>query len=575
MELEVKNDYRLVPPNEAIKIFKYALKEIGIEINEKILVDENKIMFSCRVQVNNDSLLQFNIGVNGKGTSKELSLASGYGEFIERLQNNVLFTHTYFASNDFLNQNKYEFASYYNTILNNNLILSYRFGPDEEIRDGKITLPFYNVIKNRVDNLPIAEILKTSSSTGMSSGNAPLEAIIQGVDEIFERYFIKEIIIKNIILPLLSKENDSEYYVHYIRKLEEKYNWEIQIRDCSLLTGINAYGILILDLIGNKYRFSLGVGKTIKSIIESVLGELFQGGRKPDLVDIDIPYQTELMEDNNLKQIEILKNIHNRSGHYPINIFNNNITNKKNNIKENNYSIDDYFRVQLDAIKALDFDLFIRDVSYIGIPTYHCYVPGMSETRDLFITSEDVNLPQLFIKLNSITKLHYNERAELIRILEKKDELYLGLYKFYNKKRIFSIEKVEIILSILYFKNNDFKMARVKIQEYLSMVKDDNQIIFFTALRDYIYLSEKGSNTKILDTIYGEEMSSVIINFFKDDFLISNFNLPECFNCTNCYINSSCNYFELIKLVKSIQEIFLSNIPSQSNLKTILNKSIK
>lgn len=82
--------YKALPPEITVTKIRSILQKIGIFVREDIYTASNNL-FTARISIANDSLKNLNIGTNGKGTSYLYALASGYAEFMERLQNKILF----------------------------------------------------------------------------------------------------------------------------------------------------------------------------------------------------------------------------------------------------------------------------------------------------------------------------------------------------------------------------------------------------------------------------------------------------------------------------------------------------
>lgn len=84
--------YKAVSPEETIYRIRVILNKTGILLKESSCVKDG--LYACRLTVNNDSLSVLDIGTNGKGRSYEYALASGYAEFMERLQNGIVYNQT-------------------------------------------------------------------------------------------------------------------------------------------------------------------------------------------------------------------------------------------------------------------------------------------------------------------------------------------------------------------------------------------------------------------------------------------------------------------------------------------------
>ena len=80
--------YKATTPIHTVSKIRKILSNIGILLLERHMIHDK--FSSCRVVIGNDGLGKLNIGTNGKGRTFEYSLASGYAEFMERLENHLL-----------------------------------------------------------------------------------------------------------------------------------------------------------------------------------------------------------------------------------------------------------------------------------------------------------------------------------------------------------------------------------------------------------------------------------------------------------------------------------------------------
>ena len=77
--------YKEITPAETVKRLKKILSDIHIETEEQWQKESSIGTWALRVVLKGT-----NIGTNGKGVSKEFSLASAYAELFERYQNDLL-----------------------------------------------------------------------------------------------------------------------------------------------------------------------------------------------------------------------------------------------------------------------------------------------------------------------------------------------------------------------------------------------------------------------------------------------------------------------------------------------------
>lgn len=122
--------------------------------------------------------------MSGKGMTEGYALASGYAEFMERLQNGILYDHrlpSLAAAAD-------DDPALAALLRANGLAFPHSYAPDERVAGGDVVEPFYSVFDDDVIEVPFHRLRAHCGSNGMCAGNDPLEAVIQGISEVFERY---------------------------------------------------------------------------------------------------------------------------------------------------------------------------------------------------------------------------------------------------------------------------------------------------------------------------------------------------------------------------------------------------
>lgn len=141
------------PQETCDKIFQILLNNGKVfDINHNVILHEFDL-YSCQIKD-----LQLNRAVNGKGSTPAYALASGLGEYIERLASNFLSPRSY----------------------------STPLFPDEEVINDILYTPCRNLYTEEV------ELIKTKSlyenTTGVASGNSYYEAMFHALCEVLERY---------------------------------------------------------------------------------------------------------------------------------------------------------------------------------------------------------------------------------------------------------------------------------------------------------------------------------------------------------------------------------------------------
>lgn len=252
-------EYKETTPENTINFIRSILNDLGL-----LLLDSNANrdnIFACRVILGNHNLTKLGIGMNGKGSTFEYALASGYAEFMEKIQNRFLcdYMHSYYGTKEFI-KNLPSNSRYKEKLHQENVILDFRYDEREEYWPlEKVLTSFGNelmllyhadnieelksilidVIKieenhilmipcfSQKDNdevfIPIDLILHAIGSNGMTAGNSEKEALLHGFCEIFERYALKNIYYGELTPPTIPIEEFSETPVYEkIKYLIEK-----------------------------------------------------------------------------------------------------------------------------------------------------------------------------------------------------------------------------------------------------------------------------------------------------------------------------------------------------------------
>lgn len=174
------------------------------------------------------------MGTNGKGVNPNYSLASAYGEFMERLQNYKLLPIKYGLMNDLqlteLHSGKIKLHEFNEKIKKSSLMEK----SIEKYNDFDCdTHLYYSVREKKEISLPSDIISSSCFTNGMCAGNTREEALCQGLCEVYERYAAR--------LVFLDKKKPKNINHKYLQKLDvyqllypfKKKGFEIIFKDCS------------------------------------------------------------------------------------------------------------------------------------------------------------------------------------------------------------------------------------------------------------------------------------------------------------------------------------------------------
>lgn len=587
--------YKAVPPKETIHRIKRILEYNGID-TKCITFGKEEICRSARVVLAANNLLTLNIGTNGKGIDENYASASAYAELMERLQNKMLVFTTKYASPLFRKNNP---------ALADNFpgLLSFRYFPDEEYRrideyelcrlgcrflPGNILfkdcsnnqyydmpfLPFYNFNRDEIEYIPYDLIRFAAGSTGLCAGNTPEEAILQGINEIFERYVLQQIYIRHPRFPKIdiSLFKDTAIW-EILMRLKESTNWKFEIMDCSLEGMFPVIGLYISDPTDNSYTFRLGADNNPVIALSRCLTEIFQG------TDINkssfIPISG--MNSNWFASNEYRKNLINGRGQFPKEVFLSENTTDLSKWHKQYSSIEENFKSTVHWLLINGYTLYVRDNSFLSFPAYHVYIPGLSDVNhNLYNIRADLKPAEHYYEVMPeyrIKKLSKQEIKSFESKYRDNTGSYIPLFD-YSSAKYNKINK-HLLQALLLFKIHDSN-AWLFMSEFLNAMETRGTKLgdYYYCLRDFMHCFNDCKIEDIRQILIGkysentvEEVISVI-----PEHILDNLPLPECFNCSSCPIKHECLYDQVIKFEASVQKVQILKPINQSHLKNLNKK---
>ena len=601
--------YKVLQPEQTINNIRNILNDIGILLCEKHVLQEG--LYSCRVKIGNNGLLPLNIGTNGKGRSFEYSLASGYAEFIERLQNRLLLdpkkvtASKVFSSYAFWNEydiadendlNSYSFSydvkekevtpDYFVGDIGEDLKRFCDCSADTDIRSilSKVSdkqtltaIPFYSVADKKEVFLPIEFLLLMTGSNGMASGNSPKEAMLQAICEILERYVINEIYWKQLTPPTIPLDyfKGSAVY-NRILALKSKAGYDFIVKDCSLGSGIPAIGLIIIDKTRQMYNFIIGVDCIPAIALERCLTEIHQGttyfhGLPYQFIDTASADEKEKEKiANNLADIFVYG-----KGYWPASIFKDTFSYEFQGFNQDlGMSNAADLRYCMDLVKKMGYNIYIRDNSILGFPTYYVVVPGMSQIHKAEpvpfgkYTDSMKNLGNV----NRLGRIDDEIASSLLRAIDENYALMKEKKFDFQKAFVYNVNKdlkelsIELLASLLAYYLGD----GAKCLKYFELHIAENNVTskYFLACRDYLKLKLSGENAlQMLSTLYGQDLAREVIDDFRDPKKVFQYyRLPNCPNCTSCKLQGECRVKQIRKLNSNICKIEMNHPLQQSQV---------
>lgn len=528
-------------------------------------------------------------GTNGKGTTPQYSLASAYAEYIERLQNGFVIGASS-VNRLFLNKIKTQSDFYFYPDEKVLSIHEFENLPEEFLEDifgdvsfedrsvlikslfdrlkengleGVVSVPFFNLQEKKVTYLPYNLVTTLTGSNGMAAGNNASEGLFQGICELYERNAAGIIFFEGLTPATISREILKKYREEYniILQIEEN-GYEVIVKDFSCNKGLPVLGLVIIDPILKKYRLNVGSETSFKIALSRVLTEIHQGtGDQESFKSALLPlpcetttpyfYNTDA-ESRGERMTQFKKFICYGGGIFPPTLFSH----------EESYSFNEsvfkpkasYFEEVKGLIKTatnLGYNLYLRDVSHLGFPTFYIYIPGVSpigkkslkveNTVNFNIDNsikedqlEDILFPfddflhdkNLIVKaIAIISQMHQKPGTDF--------EAKIMLRLDFSPGSIWNSLQMSFLMVLLNFIIEDYKMSIYYLDWYLETngLTEDK---YYMEIRRYFQILD--NNEKV-----DGEVSDDIISVFKDtDSMFSEIGIVNCPNCHSCTLKETC-----------------------------------
>lgn len=591
-------------PIETIERIRKILRQLDlfpIETDWNILFGH---FFSVRIE---DYYLDKGKGVNGKGVSTELALASAYSEFMERMQNGLLFKKKYGLMDEV--EFKHPDSIYLDkevVFVENAHILNILFKWKEntnknfQLPNKILCSPYYDLNNNKVSFLPDALIKAYTGSNGMAAGNTPKEALIQGICEIFERYSINYILSNEIEVPTIPLKAIEYLKIYPSIKLISDFGYSIVIKDCTLSGKIPVLGIVIFNKNRSKYKVSFGSDPVFEIALQRCITEIFQG-MNIDLLEgasmSDIDF-CNLFTDNVIVNNKAVSAI----DHYKL------MTVAKKLVISHSESVfpnafapeahnnDKLFKFIIDKVKELDTNIYIRDVSFLGYPSFHIYIPNLSEFIDNDLTSLDLSLiRKVILNLKNATDSDIekciNEIENHIFTKDTPHFLYAAKLNSQVIESIFaSVElndssdllsmTIELLMCLMCIKIESYKKAAHYLDLHLIIIKKSKlkleNLDYYQAVLLYLILKSEMKNDIVIKNtivnIFGYSIYEEVFNDLTDiPNILKYYKLPSCGNCYTCEIHDECNYNRWKELTIKLNKEMSSTEIDQMNVSKLFN----
>lgn len=611
--------YKDASPLDTINNIRNILKELSIFTYEKVWINPHQNIYSTRVECDENS---GGFGANGKGTDRLYTLASAYGEFIERLQNGF-FAGTLGLNRVFLKQIKAQTGFYYfpdekimhkdafqclpeeflNDVFCNTSkddrkiqITKYFERLSENGEDGVVSVPFYSTMHNTIIHLPYNLLMSLTGSNGMAAGNTPEEGVFQALCEVIERYAVSQVYYNQLTPPTIGNQYLERYVEEYsIIKDIQHEGYIVEVKDFSSGIGLPAIGVIVYNAKKTKYKLNVGAETSFKRALSRALTEIYQGikdnsGFNERMHDVPLSeYDYFSKNDNNSmakRSVEIRKFIIDGSGKFPYSLFQEEQSYPFNfNIYNSDKSYQSECKSIISFFHKIGHDVLIRDVSFMGFPSYHIFIPNVSifgrKTSDdpsnsltLVETILQDKIEDYFFHPNGFTNNPDILKSLIDSIAPTRNDSFKNVKLHEILKLSFKSDfywfdiPLNYFLSIACIRLKEYNNAIRYLKSYMEESNNQSDDYYLAVLR----MLEKCKNDKQLCELYNIP-KEVYEDIFCTENLFKYLVLPVCPDCKNCDLATGCltkiNYEMTLKIStqmdRAIKQECLAQIFSNGN----------
>lgn len=374
---------------ESIERMQTILKTAGFDIAEASWLNPVPNVFSVHIH---DQACP-GLFTNGKGTSRKSTLASALGEFLERLSSNYFFSDYWLEPEPqhsdqtwlYYPDEKRFALEEYQQCLTPELWAFYdaqgEYQPTDllSLNDGAEFIRALPLVEQKTGKqvyFPMSLFSNIYASNGLSAGNTFLEAQVQGLSEVFERWVKNRIMRENLCLPEVPKAVVDQFHdVVKARDALIKEGIELSIRDASLGGQFPVINVTLFEQKTGRCFASFGAHPIFEVALERTLTESLQGRQLGDLDGFQTPVFDEyaVAEDENIENhfIDSSGLIHARfvSGDADYEFYHWDFSG----------TTEQQWHKLLDLVHQQGTDVYVGQYGHYDFPACRIIVPGMSE----------------------------------------------------------------------------------------------------------------------------------------------------------------------------------------------------
>jgi ribosomal protein S12 methylthiotransferase accessory factor len=523
-------------------------------------------------------------GTNGKGISRPFALASAYGEFMERIQNGVLYDNHYglMPQGGYYTPDARQLATA-DTLATIRQTCATTMDTSEEavfalLGDKASCVPFWNVGTRQTVYLPWHALYRGATSNGMCAGNTPEEALLEGLCEICERFAIREVYQKAPPLPSVPRSALGSSIRAALEEIEEA-DFHIVLKDCSLGGAIPVVALILLGRSRTGYRVAFGSDPILDVAVQRCMTEAVQGFSRDEVEGYLTPLDpsTELprspgnsfAEGPGLRQYELERQTTTSAGQVPATLFVDRGRPRAAQAFQRSFvSHGHSLRWLANRILSQGFSIWVRDVSFLGFPSYQLYVPGMSEM--LFIDGREAQsggrrlrqMRRCLLDLPGASAADLRECADYLhsflagpsgssKLLDLDSREWTSFLTGVSLHEDSDFRcHAEILFASMHHRVGEYRQAAAELGKLLQHGNALDQMdppAYILGCAMYFRLRAEGADGPVIRrsiaSVFGNEIAGMVLkDLRRPEDAFRHMTLPRCGDCSRCPVRGQCRF---------------------------------
>ncbi len=405
-------------PADTLSRIRKALSILNLTpVETSNMLDPAGTSYSTRIE-----LPGFPVGTNGKGVSPELAQASAYAEFMERLQNLALAFAPYIANPqtivfpDQVSLAIDQIPDWCWQAISGSLDVRNELLTTPDSTHRACAVPYYDVFGNQVVHLPLDLLFYACGSNGMCAGNTPQEAVLQGMCEVLERHCVSRAYEQRLQVPTIPHNRLRGLHSYDMISKIQSQGMEVLVKDLSLGGRYPVIATYTFDSRTGLGRLCAGSHPYLDIALQRCITETFQGSDAPSQ-RVDWAFEPGMSQ---LHLAERMNFFVNGSGFFPSYLV---LDDSDEGLPDGAFFGDanatnaELLSWVSRRLQASGARVFVRDVSFLGFPSYNVFIDTMSVVQPL-------DTPGAFLALNGA-----RIRASISRLDDADVEALLSVQK--------------------------------------------------------------------------------------------------------------------------------------------------